>query len=374
MNPPKLNKFEDIFTDEIEELDNAFVIPREKDLPNAPSQESGVLTAEGEFVSNCINYRVKGQFNYAPELPNSSDLQELSGAWMYAGPMFGHFGHFLMDSMTRFWAWDELKDKIDGILFVPKQNNDGQLRVLGIQTPLIEAMGITAEARVVEYPTRVEKLFVPTMGIGLGEWMMGSPAFQKHVLKYGGGDIEPHGPEKIYISRFDLPKGRSSYVGEGRVQSYLEKAGYTTIHPQKLSKVEQVQRYKAATHVIAPDGSALHLLAYCGRDDQKVSIISRRSNQPGLIFAEQINKFRGSDVVTHNHLVDDWLPHPNRGPNRLSWGQVSLSELSRALLERDMISGVDPLEDLAENEVADEIAAIEKMEEKKFISFKSLNN
>ena len=56
----------------------------------------------------------------------------------------------------------------------------------------------------------------------------------------------------------------------------MREEGYEVFHPQKHSHLEQIQAYKAATHVIAVDCSPLHLLALVGHDAQKVGVIARR--------------------------------------------------------------------------------------------------
>lgn len=359
-------RIDDALRDHIADLQDAVVVPPEKGGKNAPVQRSGVFDATGQFVTASITMRPNGYFNSEPPHPDQKDIQSLQGSYMYGGVLFGHFGHFLMDSLARIWALDELRDKIDGVIFTPKTNAGNIENMLKVQSALMRPLGMTQEIKLITDPTRVERLFVPHQGIGIGSgWEMATPKFRAYMAKNGGKHIEPNGPEKIYLSRSNLPKGRASFLSEKILEKNLEKSGYAIIHPEKLSKEAQVALYRSARQIISPDGSPLHLLAYVGHAGQDVAVIARRSADTHSIFERQLSAFTGARAITVNCLQDDWLPNGVGRPGRMSWGELDMVLLFDTLRNEGFLPpDAEPWAPVTEAEIHEEIELISKSEGK----------
>jgi capsular polysaccharide biosynthesis protein len=283
---------------------------------------------------------------------------------MYGGVLFGHFGHFLMDSLARIWAMRELRDKIDGVVFTPKNNGGNLEHMLNVQRPLMQALGMDCEVKVLTAPTRVDQLFVPWQGIGIGDnWEIATPEYRAYMADFGGKAIEPEGHDKIYVSRSALPRARASFLSEKLIEKHLEAAGYTVIHPQKMSKEEQIAQYRKARWIVSPDGSPMHLLAYVGHKDQHVAVIARRSSVTNLIFESQIGAFTGARAITINCLSGDWLPGGKGRPGRMSWGELDMEALYHGLNDAGFLpEGTAPWPKVTDEELAAEIAEISERE------------
>lgn len=359
MPPPKRNSIEDALREEIVEVPNGIVVPVAKAEKNAPAQQSGVLDAEGNFVEASSTLRPVGRFNHAPPMPDPADIAYLPGRYMYGGVMFGHFGHFLMDTLARIWAVERLRGKIDAIIFTPKVNGDRAEHLLRTQLPLMRGLGVDQQIIQLSEPTRVGMLYVPYQGIGIGDgWELATEAFRNHMRRHAGRDIPPKGPLRVYLSRSALGPGLASYLSEATLERHLEAAGYVVVHPQKLTKQEQIALYKAARYIISPDGSPLHLLAYVGHSDQKVAVISRRN---ALLpeFERQLSTFTGCTAVSMNCLRADWLPGNMIRPNRQSWGQLDMAALYKSLLAEGFLpSDTAPWPEVSEIEVEEEVKRV----------------
>ena len=355
--------------DKIDCLQNAVVVPPPKGDQNRSVQRSGVLDADGNFVENCITWRNTNQVNLAPDMPPAEDIQTLEGRYMFAGPLFGHFGHFLVESICRFWAVPLLEGKIDGIAFVPKFQNRPQ-HVMGVFQPLIEMLGVDVPCINIEDATRVETLFVPQQGFGMFEMIEGAPEFRDWVQNHCGKTVAPQGADKIYVSRSELPPARGSLLGEKKLEALLEAEGYSMFHPQKHSFEEQIAAYKAARHIISVDGSPLHMAALVGDKDQKIACIARRAGDLDQIFARQFKAFQGSDVTTISALVQNWIPETDNRPSRVSFGEVDFAALCSALKADGFISaGADwaPFEDAERQALLDALAVNQKVGFKPYI-------
>ena len=334
-------------------LHGAIVIPPAKGLGNQSVQKSGVLTAEGEVVENAVTWRGPNPVTIRPAMPPADQIVDLPGTYMFLGPLFGHFGHFLVESICRIWAYDGLRDKIDGVITVPKFQNRPE-HVAKVYGPFLDALGVTAPLLNLEDPSRVEHLYVPRQGFGMFQMIEAAPEYRDFVRRFSGRAIAPQGADKIYISRSALPPIRGSVIGETILEGLLAAEGYQVYHPQKHSHAEQIAAYKAATHIIGVDCSPLHLLALVGNAHQNVGIVARRDGDLDQIFSRQIKAFQGSQATALNYLRHNWIEdHANR-PSRTSWGEVGFAGLWRGLRDAGLISGATPWADLTADQIATE--------------------
>lgn len=362
---------DDALREEIVTVANAVVTPPPFGAKNAPSQLSGVFDADGHFVKASHTCRPHGYFNGVPEHPAAADIETLSGTWMFGGTIFGHFGHFLMDTAARVWAYGALKGKIDGIVFTPKTNTGNVEHMVSVQTPLLRALGIDCPIHIIRQPTRIDTLHVPYQGIGIGEgWEIGTPAFRAYMNEHAGGSIPPKGPERVYLSRSALPRNRASFLAELILEEHLVKAGYEIVHPQQLSKEDQIALYRAAKYIISPDGSPMHLLAYIGNADQHVAVIARRSANTKSIFANQIEEFTGAKAITIDCLIHDWLPDDANRPGRTSWGEFDMPGIFRALMAAGFLpEDTAPWPTVPDEALKEELAKITEIEGKSYRRF-----
>ncbi|WP_334061634.1 glycosyltransferase family 61 protein [Limimaricola cinnabarinus] len=319
----------------IRRLDRALVVPPPEGGPNRSVQRSGVLDEAGLPVEEAVTWRGDSPVTVPPALPDGP-VDALAGRWLFLGPLFGHFGHFLAESISRLWALDALRGEIDGVLYVPKFQHRVQ-HVAETYRPFLKALGVDVPMRSLERPTRVERLHVPVQGFGMFGMIEGAPEFRAYMRRHAGRDIAPKGARKIYISRSALPPGRGSILGEARLEAWLEAEGYEVFHPQKHDHATQIAAYKAATHVIAVDCSPLHLLALVGNADQRVGIIARRPGGLGALFARQIRAFTGAQAVAVDALRRNWIEQTAKRPDRMSWGEVDFAQIGAALGEAGLV-------------------------------------
>jgi capsular polysaccharide biosynthesis protein len=283
-------------------------------------------------------------------MPAADTIRDLPGTYMFLGPLFGHFGHFLVESICRIWAYETLREKLDGILYIPKFQNRPE-HVAATYRPFLAALGVDAPMMNLAVPTRVERLYVPLQGFGMFQMIEGAPEFRDFVRKYAGKSISPKGAEKIYVSRSGLPPIRGSILREDLLERWLEAEGYSVYHPQKHDFHDQIAAYRAARQIVAVDCSPLHLLALVGDSGQKVGVIARRNGDLDQIFARQIRAFQGADAHAFNYLVRNWIEKDANRPSRTSWGEVDYEKLHAGLRASGLVTSENPWPRLTEAEV-----------------------
>lgn len=352
--------------DDIVLHEEALLVPPQADNKTR-HQKSGILTAQGEFVENSVSWDSREKrVNQAPDLPSDDEITDLPGTWMYGGILYGHFGHFLVDSMARVWALAELDGKIDGIIFTPKIIGERPNRALEGYSTLVSALGIRVPTKLVQTPHRVQRLYVPRQGFGMNDLTSGSDKFRAYMKANAGRDIAAAGPERIYISRSQLPPKRGGLIGESVLEALLAAEGYVIYHPQKETQADQIAQYKAARDIISVDCSPLHLVGYVGNADQRIAILTRRSMDIARSMVNQLRTFNDSDAFEVNTLVRDWVPGKAHRAGRSSFGEIDFPRTYAALKAKGMIASETPWPALTDEQRTADLARIEELHGIKF--------
>jgi hypothetical protein len=255
-------------------VDDALVIPSRRlgkrvILP-------GVVDAQGSPVADATSYS-GGQsiWTHWEDRSQLAPVDHLAGTWLYGGIAFPHFGHFLFESISRLWAVEALGDQITGLVFVGPRPwplgglSDALMRVL-------DALDVRLPIHFVKGPTSVERLCVPRQGSAMGPLAAGTPTFRAFVRDKLTRIAPREGVGKIYLTREAYALRRGGIFAETRLRELLEKSGYTAFAPERHSFVDQIATYRGASHIIGPDSSALHLVAYVAAPEARIAILLRR--------------------------------------------------------------------------------------------------
>lgn len=354
--------------DELVQLQNAFVVPPLAGSVATRTSASGVLDADKNLVEQSISWSDSShQVNTTPEIPEGTHIEELKGRYIFGGIFYGHFGHFIAESMSRLWALDSVDEHIDGMIFTPKFANfpDSAVKT---RTPLAEHLGLRVPIVLAHDVLRVEELYVPQQGIGMYDLAEGTPAFRKFINNYAGVNIPAKGSERLYISRSKLPPDRGSILGEERLEEYLAEEGYEIFHPQKFSAEDQIARYKAAKYIIGVDCSPFHMLAYVGNSEQVAGVITRRSMPIANYLVKQLIALKDMKAIEINCLVNDWVMGAR--PSRNSRGEADFVKMREELISAGLIEGKSEWTNPTIDERAQEIERLGQEHKNKFVPFK----
>lgn len=321
------------WSQQTQSLEKAVVVPP-VEAKQSFVQPAGVLRADGSHCAAGALWRNGRALTTQPVMPEGK-LPKLKGKWLWGGVLWMHFGHFLVESTSRLWALDGLKDQIDGVLYIPKRPRNGS-EVADFQKEFISLMGSDLPIVCLDTPTEVEHLIVPGQGFGLGRMIEGTPQYHKAMTTMLGKSVKPKGADKLYISRSGLPARRGNLIGETALEQHLEREGYTIYHPQKHDLTHQIATYKAAKQIIAAEGSSLHLLAMVAKPEQKVAIVVRRPSSATAQLEKHLHAFAGITPVTINQLARSWKPLGAAKP-RLWMGELDIPGLQTALRDAGFI-------------------------------------
>lgn len=211
---------------------------------------------------------------------------------LFLGAVWAHYGHYIIDSMSRFWALDHLTDMPGLLLVRPPVRQHGKAYINEVQ----QRLGVV-EPRVIS-PS------VPTV---LRHVHMARPAFC-HTFRSYGCHADPHvrvaqsildqhgagdSPSKIYLTRSQLKVHERQAVQEGELEERLRTEGFTIIAPERLSFVDQVRLFNRAEWIVGTIGSALHTSLFClPNDNRQLFILAWEKINPRYLMIDEIKQQR----------------------------------------------------------------------------------
>ena len=256
----------------------------------------GVFREDGSFCQYSRTVQLRHRLTRVPRTP-PGPVDHRPGRYLYAGQTRGHFGHFIMEGMTRFWAVGRDLGDFDGVLFFPLPGRNIQGRLNGAFRDLLQPLVPAAPCLAVPEPLRVDELVVPSQGFGFPNWTEGHAEVRDFMRSRYAAAFRPKGPEKLYVSRSRVRSASGDFDKENQVEQLMQQAGYEVFHPQEHSIAEQAGRFLAARQIVGGDGSAFHFGAMLVQPQAQVGIIHRRHDAEVIqALAHHVRSWSGADV------------------------------------------------------------------------------
>lgn len=326
----------------IKTLSNAIACPAPT-LKHAPG-----IWCDGEDYARAATWR-SGMRCTAPIKEAPTAIVRRDGRHLWGGVYFGHFGHFITETVSRLWAYKP--GEYESVVFVPRH---GDLKdFTGYQKEIIDLFLGEQKFEIVRQPTEYETLTVPGQGFGVGAISVGTPEFREYA-KQVMQEVVPDGPEKIYISRTKF-SGKGGIIGENFLQRNMERLGYTSVFPEKMSIAKQLSTFKAARKIVGLDSSAFHLLGYVSDPSQEVCIILRRSHDAYRYIVDHVSAFSGKDPIVIDAIMANWMPESQKMANHVSWGELDERALASQLKSNGFIDEHDVWEYMNDDDFSDSL-------------------
>lgn len=175
---------------------------------------------------------------------------------LYLGLLRLHYGHFLMESLSHWWALSEEFPEVERILF---HVFDPQVFEKPVVKAALAAMNITRESIVYfDEPTRLSKVIVPT-----SSFQARSHIYEKYseTLRGLSEALLPRFSERteqpLYLSRTKETGGVRRYAGEEEVERFLADRGARVIHPGQMPWRDQIKAVNEHKVLIGFQGSQM---------------------------------------------------------------------------------------------------------------------
>lgn len=211
---------------------------------------------------------------------------------VYLGQYFGHFGHFLLESLPRAWY---LKDADPATLLLFHAGSEN-VTLTPFAAAILEALDIDpSRIRFANRDKIVSRLILPASQFWQGiKASPGMCVFFDHVREkmMSRRTTASPTPRKVYFTRRSLGaakgpgKPRAVIPNEEEAEIFFRKQGYEILRPETLPLAEQVAVVANATHVAGPSGSALHLMLFNANPQARlIELRTKRAANQLLISA-----------------------------------------------------------------------------------------
>lgn len=233
---------------------------------------------------------------------------------VYCGCLIRHWGHFLLESITRLWYCLEDFDRDYVLAFVVKEGEPCGLT--GNYQRFFDLLGLTNDQIVIlNKPTRFRRVIVPERSFQYKKFY--SEAYKrtldevaKHALEKCS-HWEKKAEKRVFLSRSRFQKARDTEIGIDMLDDYFTRNGYGILYPECTDLGELVCRLRNAQVCASASGTVAHNFIFC-KDGQETIIIER---EPIVNDAQMsIERIRHLQTTYIDGHVAVYPPFPGRGP------------------------------------------------------------
>ena len=229
--------------------------------------KGGLADCDGNFLElSGIPGRVWG--TYPVEKPEYKDQKVV-----YCGYLINHWGHFLIEAVTRLWYFLENDTTVDKYVFFLKEEEQREIR--GNYREFLELLKIWDKLEFINKPTTYREVIVPERGI------LCRQSYVPKLLKVfdtiaENAPVSPDWdtPDKIFYSRSQLAKGTPNEFGFAALDDFFVKNGYTILYPEKVPLGRMIHYIRNAKVVASISGSLPHNMLFANQG-QKLEIVER---------------------------------------------------------------------------------------------------
>lgn len=211
-------------------------------------------------------------------------IKTLTGNYIYMGHFMAHYGHFLTEGISSFWALKHFKGAIP--VFHPFVFG---VDVKEFMLPFFKAHDIDVDnIHIIREKTRFEHIAIPERTFHLNDTVHQEFISIIRHVKHALG-IKKKEARKIFLSRARLENTGRAIENEKEIDIAMAQLGFEILHPQEISINKQIEIY-ASTHIMAGfSGSALHNCLFMDEGSVVIEMGDRRNPARPLLTQELCN-------------------------------------------------------------------------------------
>lgn len=238
----------------------------------APYQEAWVGGPDLAATPPCGRIRKHGEpIDEFPEAATAAaaDAAVVRGNYLYGGPLKVHFGHVMVDTVIRLWAFDPSRHA--GVIFPRLAQPRGP--VPDWVYAILALFGLRREHVIeVDAPTVFETVEFAEPGSTLGR---GPQSWYLDWLKSLPLEPRESGLKKILLGRSHMIQ-RGTVLGERYFEAHLRNAGFTDFRPELHDIHTQAAVIKNAEQIVFTEGSGIYSIELLAASDAHVFMLPRR--------------------------------------------------------------------------------------------------
>ena len=198
----------------------------------------------------------------------------------YGGILLNNFGHFLLESLGRLWAYHLFADFDLPVLFYAPWGTSDYLKKDNYINQILKGFNIPPERILFSKQlVQFKSVVIPEQKYGFGKCRTPDTAFLNFIHSFAipdKGKQTISNADRIYVSRSGLPFKQGRPIAETSFETFLQANNYLIVHPESLSVYEQLTLYKNAKQIIFCDGGATYATILTPKLEADIAIIARR--------------------------------------------------------------------------------------------------
>ena len=260
--------------------------------------KGGVIDCQGQYIeSSGILSRFWGSYPV-------KEIEYRDETVVYCGLLVKHWGHFLVESVSRLWYFLENDDGAVKYIFVIEENAKNQIE--GNYLRFFQMLGISDRVEIINKPVCFRSVIVPELGYARMKYYSDpyKSIFEAIASKAIEADPTIDKAKKIYFSRGHFRKAISSEIGNDFLEHYFESNGFKILYPEELTLEEMICYIRFADICAVPSGTLPHNFLFA-QDNKKIIIVERMP----MINEIQVDVDRMKDLDV-TYIDGHWLIYP----------------------------------------------------------------
>lgn len=268
-------------------VENGYILPYTQDKTNAVA--GGVYDADGRCVAA---HRIGNTHGSCHDF-DLRNTQHSDETVIYAGFLSNHYGHFILESLSRMWYFLERNSKETSrykVIFSQIDDshlNTANMTACSFLTEIFQLLGIQNTFEVITKPVRYTAILLPDEMHHLSN---GYKTKAKQLYDAIRDSVAPLHKEKIYLSR--TKTDRHDCINEEYFENFYQKLGYEVIYPEQLSITEQISLMAGAKEVVCTGGTLHHQILFCN-DGVDITVLNRNVEvacHPPIVWINQLRR------------------------------------------------------------------------------------
>ena len=258
----------------------------------------GVIDSQGSYLeSSGLPSRFGGKYF-------ADKTEERDEKVVYCGLFVKHWGHFLVEVVSRLWYFLEHDDGVSKYVFVIEENTSEEIK--GNYLRFFQLLGMENRLEFINHPVRFREVIIPDLGYARMKYYSEQ---YKHIFDTVVKNALENPPaipqsDKIYFSRGHFQKAMGSEIGHDMLEQYFKANGFTILYPEELTLEEMIGYIRQADVCATPSGTLPHNFLFA-QDNKEVIVIERTP----LVNEMQVDVDRIEDLEL-TYIDGHWLIYP----------------------------------------------------------------
>lgn len=195
--------------------------------------------------------RVLGGFSE----PAAEPEREVADEVVYLGWYFGHFGHFLIESLARTWALADIDPTVQVVMHLERGRPPE-----GTTRRLLELFGVPDDRILfLDRPTLLRRVVIPEPLYEISYAAHERMAHRYRAVAAAVAGEADRSTQPVYLSRRLLPSSRRRLVGELELEEALRENGFLICSPETMTIEDQIRLMNRHRDFLTSAGSAAYL-------------------------------------------------------------------------------------------------------------------